>query len=86
MEKLIEKLFNLHNKMEEISFPEHDKEEMNREIQLYDFLYESMSEQNHALFLEYIRIRERRQAQDVQVAYEQGFKTAIKLIFEALKE
>lgn len=86
MEKIIENLYNIHITKENFPFGVPNKEQENREWELYNNLYEKLSGDERAMFLEYAELRAERQKEERQAVYMYGFKTAIRLIIESLKE
>ncbi len=60
--------------------------EVDKEWELYSILYEHLSEEYRNILLEYIHIRGTRRCEEIKTAYKQGFKAAIHLFTESLKE
>lgn len=86
MEKIIEKLYDFHINTSNFPFGKPCKENMDREWELYNFLFENLSEEHRKIFLEYVELHGIRQNEESKVVYEYGFKTAVRLITESLKE
>ena len=86
MNDLIEKLYDLHlnTSYQPLGVP--DKEAKKKEIELYHLLYEDLSEENKRFFMEYVNLTGIRMCNQVKAAYECGFKTAIRLLLESLKD
>jgi hypothetical protein len=84
MDHIIHKLFDLHINTEPFPFGKPNKQNMDEEWEIYAFLYENLPEEYKKTFLKYIELRGARQNEDIKSAYEQGFKTAIRLLTEAL--
>lgn len=85
MEKIINKLYEMSlNTAEPFGF--FDKESTEQEWRCYDSLYDNLSKEDREIFREYVNLRGLRSAHELQAAYEKGFKTAIQLLMEALKE
>ena len=83
MENIIHKLFDLHISTEPFPFGKSNKQNMDEEWKIYSFLYENLSDEYEKLFLKYIELRGLRQNEEIKSAYEQGFKTAIRLLTES---
>ena len=86
MKNLIEELFNIHLNKDNFLVGVVNKEDSTRESELYDCLYESFSDENKKLFFEYLGLCRIRQGIELRESYQAGFKTAIKMIIEALNE
>ena len=86
MENILEKLYDLHIKMEDCPYGKTNHEDESREWQLYHYLYQNFSLEDRKIFSEYINLNENRHKGELKSVYEYGFKTAIQLIVEALKD
>ena len=86
MDDIFKKLYDLHLITSATPFGQVDKETLDEEWRLYHFLYENLSKENKQAFSEYTNLRETRQNEETKAAYIYGFKTAIQLIIESLKE
>ncbi len=86
MEKIIEKLYYLHKENEPFPYGKVCREKENREWELYHYLYENLLIDERSIFSEYINLKTDRNKEELLASYEFGFKTAIQLITEALKE
>ncbi len=86
MEKLIEKLFELHLKTETFPVGIPDKEGIENEWKLYEFLLNNLTDKNKKILTEYNKLTSMRHGKELQAVYAQGFKTAIRLILEVYKE
>lgn len=86
MDKIIEKLYDLQVNTESLPFGEIDKRNFSKEWELYNFLHERLPSIFKKDFIEYVSLRENRYAKEMKEIYEQGFKTAITLITESLKQ
>ena len=86
MEKIIEKLYQVHLDEEQFPFGIYDKEKMAKEYDAYCKLSQTLPAFMHGLLTEYSNLNEERRKVELQAAYEYGFKTAIKLILESTKE
>lgn len=86
MEKILEKLYKLH--IEDGFYPygriNHENEK--KEWELYHYLYQNLHNQEKQIFLEYTNLKEERYKEELKSVYEYGFKEAIQLIAEALKD
>ena len=86
MDKIIEKLYNSHLQEEQFPFGIAEKESMQKEYDAYCTLSEMLSKEGKELLMEYSDLNEVRHKSELKSAYENGFKTAIKLILESVKE
>lgn len=86
MENIIEKLYQIHLDADIFSFSFLNKEATEKEWQLYHYLYRNLSGDIKKAFLEYVETKTVRQNEESKKAYVQGFKNALKLITEALKD
>lgn len=86
MEDMIDKLYNLHLNTNSFPLGVPDKEALDEEWKLYDFLYESLPDEYKKAFLRYIELRGIRQSEELRNVYSYGFKGAVKLILESMKE
>ena len=85
METIIDKLFQLSSKSSQ-TFGFFDKEATDKECEFFDYLFNNLSPEHKNIFSKYIELRGIRAANELQAAYESGFKTAVRLFIEALKE
>lgn len=85
MEKIIEKFYNFHFK-ENYPFFVPDRESMQKECELYCSLLEEIPKELNEKLSEYSSLAEERHKTELQKAYEHGFRTAINLILESVKE
>ena len=86
MEGIIEKIYELHVRTQDFPFGASHKEELDEEWKLYDVLYNDLPAEYKELFRKYVNLRGVRQERELKSSYEYGFKTAVKLLTEALKE
>lgn len=86
MEKIIEKLYNLHLEEEQFPFGVADKESMEKEYDIYCMLAQTLPPFMKQQLSEYATLNEERHKTELKAAYEYGFKTAMKLILESVKE
>lgn len=85
MDKIVEQLYEIHLNTATFPYGIPNKEEMDEEWQLYNFLYENLPDSYRKEFLRYINLRESRQNNEKKAIYEYGFKNAVTLIIESLK-
>ena len=83
MEKIIDKLFELCANTSQ-TFGFFDKEATDRECEFFDYLLNNLPPEHKNIFSKYIELRGIRTANELQAAYESGFKTAVQLFVEAL--
>ena len=86
MEDIIGKLFELDFRESAFSFETNDRVGIQREWELYEKLLTQWTDEEKQVFLEYIRIRERREGEEIKNASKKGFVSAIKLWTESLKK
>ena len=86
MEKIIEKLYQLHVQEEQYCFGIIDKEKMEKEYNAYCQLSQTLPAFMKGQLTEYSNLNEERHKAELQAAYVYGFKTAIKLILEGVKD
>ena len=86
MDKIIEKLYKLHLEEEQFPFGVADKESMQKECEVYCMLAQTLPQPMREQLSEYSALNEERHQSELQAAYEYGFKTAIKLVLESLKD
>ena len=84
MDKIIEKLFNIHLQNKDFLTALSNKDSAVREWQLYELLLEKLPVEEKEIFAEYSRLCNQRQGNEIQLSYEQGFKTAIRLMIESI--
>jgi hypothetical protein len=86
MEKIIEKLYELHVKEEPEVFTMTDREKMQREYDTYLAFSQILLPHMREELREYVNLNEERHKDELQKAYTNGFKAAIKLVLEGIKE
>lgn len=86
MENIIEKLYDLHIRTNPQPFGFIPAEKTKQESQLYCFLYETLSEKDKKIFFNYMDLLNTRHNTQLQAAYTYGFKAAMKLILQSIKE
>ena len=86
MKNIINALYHLQVNAEFPNFGKIDKEQNRKEWEFYQRLHEELSGTLKEIFIEYTDLLNTRYNLETQAAYEQGFKTAVSLIIEALKE
>ena len=86
MNKMIEQIYTIQTEEDPCLFMGGNRERIKREWALYDELYSSLLEKNKTLFLEYTNHCTERHAEELKNAYEKGFKAAIRLLAESMKE
>ena len=85
MEKILSKLYEIQQNIAQ-PFAFFDKKKIDKECQCYDYLYNHLPEELKKIFLEYLELRNLRNNHELQAAYESGFKTAVQLFMEVLRE
>ena len=86
MNKVIEKFYKIYLDEEAFLVSMVDKEKAKEEWELYNVLYENLSEEHKKELLKYIHLRGDREKEELKEAFVRGFKTAVRLWAEALKE
>ena len=86
MKDIIEKLYETYIETEAFLMGDIDKEKTSEEWKVYEILYESLTAEQEKKFLKYIRLRGDRQAKEMKKVFAEGFKTAIRLWTESLKQ
>ena len=86
MEKIIEKLYKIHLEEEQLPFGVVDKEVIEKEYEAYCLLSQTLPQDMRKRLSEYANLNEERRKVEMQAAYQYGFKTAIRLILEGIKE
>ena len=86
MEKIIEKLYQLYIQEEGFSFGVVDREKMQKEYDAYCGLSQILPAFMRGQLEEYSSLNEDRRQAELQAAYKCGFKTAIKMILEGVKD
>ena len=86
MEKIIENIYEMHLKESDFPFGKTEKEVIDEECALYELLYENLSLKQKQQFVQYAHIVAQRHKQENYAVYEHGFKTAIRLILEGVKD
>ena len=86
MEKMIEKFYQLHLQEEQFPFGITDREKMEKEYDAYIMLSQTLPKFMKEQLSEYVNLSDERHKAELQAAYEYGFKTAIKLMLESVKD
>lgn len=86
MVDIFEKLYAIHLETESFPYGKPNKEEMDEEWELYQFLYDNLIGEQKQAFLRYAELVTARQERERKTVYEYGFKTAIKLFIQSLKD
>ena len=86
MNKIVEKFYELHLQEEQFPFGVVDKESMQKEYEAYCMLSQTLSPSMKNMLSEYVNLNDERHKAELKAMYKYGFKTAIQLIFESLKE
>lgn len=86
MDKVIEKFYEIYLDDEAFLVNITDKEKAKEEWGLYNVLYENTPKEYRKDLLKYIRLRGEREKEELKEVFIRGFKTAVSLRTEALKE
>lgn len=86
MDDIFEKLYAIHLETESFPHGKPNKEEMDEEWELYQFLYDNLIGNQRQAFLRYAELVAARQEREREAVYEYGFKAAIKLFVQSLKD
>ncbi len=82
MEKIIDKLCETFLDQESLQRAVHNPLKVRREWELYELLYNNAPDE----YKEYVSLRSERQGEELKIAYKQGFKMAMRLVLESVKE
>ena len=85
MDDIFEKLYSVALEPERLSLLVEDKELLSNENSLHCRFISVLSKEQETLFFNYINTKALRHQEELKIAYEEGFKTATKLILHALK-
>ncbi len=86
MDNLIEKFYELYFGDSSFLIAITDKQNIKEEWNAYDILYKNLSDEQKKNLLKYVSLRGKRQAEELKEVFIRGFKTAVKLWTESLKE
>lgn len=86
MSEIIEQIYKIQLEEDPCLITAKSREQSKKEWGLYDELYAGLSGKMKALFLEYTNVCAERHADCVKSAYEKGFKDAIRLLLESMRE
>lgn len=86
MEKIIEKLFDIHMETESLPFGKQNKENADREWEFFDLLYEKLDGETKTAFREYTNFCAERQKDELKAVYKHGFQAAVKMLIECIKD
>ena len=86
MDDIIDKLYAIHLDTETFPYGKPNKEEVDEEWSLYHFLYENLTDNCKQSFLRYVELITVRQDGERRAVYGYGFKTAVKLFIQSLKD
>ncbi len=86
MDKMIEQLYEIYLRTEQFPLGKPNKEELDKECEDYIFLCENLTKKMKTVFLDYLDLCNVRHNVETATAFENGFKTAVRLIFGCIKE
>lgn len=86
MDDIFEKMYTIHLETKSFPYGKPNKEEIDEEWELYQFLYDNLIGEQKRAFLQYAELVVARQERERKAVYEYGFKTAIKLFVQSLKD
>ena len=86
MENLIKKFYDLCLSTNSFTFQSADKTILKKELPVYENLFDCLNSKQLDLFLQFISMQSKRHNEELQIAYETGFKTAINLMLECLRK
>ena len=86
MEFIIDELFEVYRKKTEFPFGKPNKQELLREFELYETIMEELSKEVKDTFREYAELCCLRSSEEIKQSYINGFKTAVQLFLETMKE
>ena len=85
MQKLIHKLFDSYIKETPFPLPKNN-DTYKEEWEFFNRLYAESLEPLKQAFLDYVKLRDAREKLEQYECYKEGFKTAVRLITESLKD
>ena len=86
MEKILEKIYEEILKENDGLIGKANSELVSREWKIYDEIYDRLKEEERDSFCEYINILNERHSYELKESYKQGFKTAIRIVVESMKD
>ncbi len=86
MEKIIKKLYNMDLNQNLLRSLQADRKNAIQEWECYNDLFEKIPKESTKSFLRYMNLRANRECEELEKAYACGFKTAIRLLLESLKD
>lgn len=86
MSEIIEQIYKMQLEENPCLITAKSREQSKKEWGLYDELYAALSGKTRDLFLEYTNVCAEGRADCVKSAYEKGFKDAMRLLLESMKE
>ena len=86
MENIIDKLFEMSFNAEEFFVGEINKDTHKKEWELYMALHEKLLLEDKKMFSTYANLCNERHKEEILMAYKHGFKTAINMILESIKQ
>lgn len=86
MEHIIDELFEVYQKKAEFPFGNPNSKTILREYELYEMMMEALPKEEKEMLREYAEACRLRNCEELKQAYIGGFKTAIKLFLESVKD
>jgi len=84
MDSIVEKICNMQIEEDPYPFGEPDKLKLDREWEIYNYLYEHLSEEDKRLFLEYAELVAERHHRERIEACKKGFRIAMQITIDSL--
>lgn len=84
MEKFLDCLYQLYLKKEDFPFGKPDKDSLDQEWNIYEFLYKHLPDEYKKIFVDYVNLRGARDNEEKQTVYKNGFKNGMRFMIETL--
>lgn len=85
MENFLDNFYELYLEKTNLPFGKPDKNSLDEEWKLYEFLYNNLSAEYKEAFIHYVNLRENQDTEEKRTIYKNGFKDGIHLIIESLQ-
>ena len=85
MDSIVEKICNMQIEEDPYPFGKPDKVKLDREWEIYHYLYEHLSAKEKKLFIEYAELVAERQRKECTEACKKGFRIAMQITVDSLR-
>lgn len=86
MDSIIEKICNMQIEEDNYPFGRPDKVKLNREWEIYNYLYEHLSAKDKKLFIEYAELVADRNNREKMEACKKGFRIAMQITIDSFEK